>query len=83
MQSTCTRCAAILGNAAVFHVVQLRSTHSRRVWFCTPACYAAWLADDGPDAKPAQSVFRFLPLPPQAPPEPAHETRKATARQKI
>ncbi len=64
MQTTCTRCAATLGTLAVFHVIRLRTTHTRRVWFCTPACYAVWLADDEPDAKPAQFVFRFLPSPP-------------------
>ena len=82
MQTTCTRCSAQLGFTAVFHVVRLRTTHTRRVWFCTPACYAVWLADDEPDAKPAQFVFRFLPPPPQAPPEPAPEPTKATTRHK-
>ena len=82
MQTTCTRCAATLGTLAVFHVIRLRTTHTRRVWFCTPACYAVWLADDEPDAKPAQFVFRFLPSPPQAPPEPAPEPTKATTRHK-
>lgn len=82
MQTTCTRCAATLGPLAVFHVIRLRTTHTRRVWFCTPACYAVWLADDEPDAKPAQFVFRFLPSPPQAPPEPAPEPTKATTRHK-
>jgi len=82
MQTTCTRCAAILGPAAVFHVVRLRTTHTRRIWFCCPGCYRLWLLDDEPDAEPAQFVLRFGPPPPQAPPERAPEPTKATTRHK-
>jgi len=59
MKTTCTRCAAILAPLAVFHVVRLRTTHTRRIWFCCPGCYRLWLLDDEPDAKPAQLVLRF------------------------
>ena len=82
MQTTCTRCAAILGPAAVFHVVRLRTTHTRRVWFCCPGCYRLWLLDDEPDAEPAQFILRFGPPPPQAPPERAPEPTKPTTRHK-
>ena len=51
MQTTCTRCSAQLGFTAVFHVVRLRTTKERRIWFCCPLCLARWLQDNQPDAQ--------------------------------
>jgi hypothetical protein len=63
MQTTCTRCSTQLGFTAVFHVVRLRTTRERRIWFCCPLCLARWLQDDQPDAQASQFRLFFPPSP--------------------